>query len=189
MARMNMVQALNSAMDVMLGRDPRVVILGEDVGYFGGVFRVTDGLQKDFGEARVIDTPLAESGIIGTAIGLALRGYRPICEIQFDGFVYPATDQIVSQLAKMRYRSRGHVALPVVIRIPFGGGIGAGLALPCASASSIASTNADALAKRSSCCLAMPRASTASSAGGSAALRTLARGGGSSTCDASTSKR
>ena len=99
--------------------------MGEDVGKLGGVFRVTDGLQKDFGEHRVIDTPLAESGIVGTAIGLALRGYRPVCEIQFDGFVFPATDQIVSQLAKMRYRSRGHVSLPVVIRIPFGGGIGA----------------------------------------------------------------
>src|ERR1700749_2539702 len=101
------------------------MIMGEDVGRLGGVFRVTDGLQKDFGEHRVVDTPLAESGIIGTAIGLALRGYRPVCEIQFDGFVYPATDQIVSQLAKMRYRSRGNVTLPVVIRIPFGGGIGA----------------------------------------------------------------
>jgi pyruvate dehydrogenase E1 component beta subunit len=99
--------------------------MGEDVGKLGGVFRVTDGLQKDFGEARVIDTPLAESGIVGTAIGLALRGYRPICEIQFDGFVFPAFDQIVSQLAKMRYRSRGQVALPIVIRIPCGGGIGA----------------------------------------------------------------
>jgi 2-oxoisovalerate dehydrogenase E1 component beta subunit len=102
-----------------------VLIMGEDVGKLGGVFRVTDGLQKDFGEDRVIDTPLAESGIVGTAIGLALRGYRPVCEIQFDGFVYPATDQIISQLAKMRYRSRGHVSLPVVIRIPCGGGIGA----------------------------------------------------------------
>jgi pyruvate dehydrogenase E1 component beta subunit len=99
--------------------------MGEDVGKLGGVFRVTDGLQKDFGEARVLDTPLAESGIVGTAIGLALRGYRPVCEIQFDGFVFPAFDQIVSQVAKMRYRSRGKLALPIVIRIPFGGGIGA----------------------------------------------------------------
>jgi 2-oxoisovalerate dehydrogenase E1 component subunit beta len=99
--------------------------MGEDVGKLGGVFRVTDGLQKDFGEDRVIDTPLAESGIIGTAIGLAMRGYRPICEIQFDGFVYPAFDQIVSQLAKMHYRSKGTVSLPVTVRIPFGGGIGA----------------------------------------------------------------
>ena len=88
--------------------DTEVLIMGEDVGKLGGVFRVTDGLQKDFGEDRVIDTPLAESGIIGTAIGLAIRGYRPVCEIQFDGFVYPAFDQIVSQLAKMHYRSTGH---------------------------------------------------------------------------------
>jgi pyruvate dehydrogenase E1 component beta subunit len=95
------------------------------VGKLGGVFRVTDRLQKDFGEARVVDTPLAESGIVGTAIGLALRGYRPVCEIQFDGFVFPAFDQIVSQLAKHRLRSLGHVSMPVVIRIPYGGGIGA----------------------------------------------------------------
>jgi pyruvate dehydrogenase E1 component beta subunit len=108
-----------------LEADPKVMIMGEDVGKLGGVFRVTDGLQKDFGEHRVMDTPLAESGIVGTAIGLALRGYRPVCEIQFDGFVFTATDQIVNQLAKMRYRSRGLVTLPVVIRIPFGGGIGA----------------------------------------------------------------
>src|SRR5690242_20380690 len=99
--------------------------MGEDVGKLGGVFRVTDGLQKDFGESRVVDTPLAESGIVGTAIGLALRGYRPVCEIQFDGFVFPAFDQIVSQLAKQRLRSLGHVTMPVVIRIPYGGGIGA----------------------------------------------------------------
>jgi 2-oxoisovalerate dehydrogenase E1 component beta subunit len=105
--------------------DPKVLVMGEDVGKLGGVFRVTDGLQKDFGEDRVIDTPLAESGIVGTAIGLALRGYRPVCEIQFDGFVYPAFDQIVSQLAKMRARALGKVSLPVVIRIPVGGGIGA----------------------------------------------------------------
>ena len=105
--------------------DPKVVIMGEDVGKLGGVFRITDGLQKDFGEQRVIDTPLAESGIIGTAVGLAIRGYRPVCEIQFDGFVYPAYDQIVSQVAKMHYRSQGKVRMPIVIRIPFGGGIGA----------------------------------------------------------------
>jgi 2-oxoisovalerate dehydrogenase E1 component beta subunit len=105
--------------------DPKVLVMGEDVGKLGGVFRVTDGLQKDFGEDRVIDTPLAESGIVGTAIGLALRGYRPVCEIQFDGFVYPAFDQIVSQVAKMRARSLGFVSLPMVIRIPVGGGIGA----------------------------------------------------------------
>jgi pyruvate dehydrogenase E1 component beta subunit len=99
--------------------------MGEDVGKLGGVFRITDGLQKDFGDERVIDTPLAESGIIGTAVGLAIRGYRPVCEIQFDGFVYPAYNQIVSQVAKMHYRSRGKVRMPIVIRIPFGGGIGA----------------------------------------------------------------
>jgi len=105
-------------------RDPKVVLIGEDIGKLGGVFRITEGLQKDFGEDRVIDSPLAESGIVGTAIGMALRGYRPVCEIQFDGFVYPAFDQIVSQVAKMRARSLGTITLPMVIRIPFGGGIG-----------------------------------------------------------------
>jgi len=125
MTRITLSRALNEGLRRSLENDPKVMIMGEDVGKLGGVFRVTDGLQKDFGEHRVVDTPLAESGIVGTAIGLALRGYRPVCEIQFDGFVYPATDQIVSQLAKMRYRSRGNVTLPVVIRIPFGGGIGA----------------------------------------------------------------
>ncbi len=125
MTTLTLSRALNEGLRKALENNPKAVIMGEDVGKLGGVFRVTDGLQKDFGEARVIDTPLAESGIIGTAIGLALRGYRPICEIQFDGFVFPAFDQIVSQLAKMRYRSRGQVRLPVVVRIPFGGGIGA----------------------------------------------------------------
>ncbi len=125
MTRITLSRALNGGLRRALDADPKVMIMGEDVGRLGGVFRVTDGLQKDFGEHRVVDTPLAEAGIVGTAIGLALRGYRPVCEIQFDGFVYPATDQIVSQLAKMRYRSGGHVSLPVVIRIPFGGGIGA----------------------------------------------------------------
>jgi pyruvate dehydrogenase E1 component beta subunit len=118
-------KALNTGLRRALEDDPKVLIMGEDVGKLGGVFRITDGLQKDFGEERVIDTPLAESGIIGTAIGLALRGYRPVCEIQFDGFVYPAYDQIVSQVAKFHYRSQGKVRLPIVIRIPFGGGIGA----------------------------------------------------------------
>ncbi|HEX2356538.1 MAG TPA: alpha-ketoacid dehydrogenase subunit beta [Micromonosporaceae bacterium] len=118
-------KALNTGLRRALENDPKVVIMGEDVGKLGGVFRITDGLQKDFGEDRVIDTPLAESGIIGTAVGLAIRGYRPVCEIQFDGFVYPAYDQIVSQVAKMHYRSQGKVRLPIVIRIPFGGGIGA----------------------------------------------------------------
>jgi 2-oxoisovalerate dehydrogenase E1 component beta subunit len=125
MTTLTLSRALNEGLRKALEDHPKALIMGEDVGKLGGVFRVTDGLQKDFGEARVIDTPLAESGIVGTAIGLALRGYRPICEIQFDGFVYPAFDQIVSQLAKMRYRSRGNVMLPMVIRIPFGGGIGA----------------------------------------------------------------
>ena len=122
---MTMGKALNTGLRRALENDPKVIIMGEDVGKLGGVFRITDGLQKDFGEERVIDTPLAESGIIGTAVGLALRGYRPVCEIQFDGFVYPAYDQIVSQVAKMHYRSQGKVRLPIVIRIPFGGGIGA----------------------------------------------------------------
>ncbi|HEX7744424.1 MAG TPA: alpha-ketoacid dehydrogenase subunit beta [Micromonosporaceae bacterium] len=118
-------KALNAGLRRAMENDPKVIILGEDVGKLGGVFRITDGLQKDFGDQRVIDTPLAESGIIGTAVGLAIRGYRPVCEIQFDGFVYPAYDQIVSQVAKMHYRSQGKVKLPIVIRIPFGGGIGA----------------------------------------------------------------
>jgi 2-oxoisovalerate dehydrogenase E1 component beta subunit len=122
---MTIGKALNTGLRRAMENDPKVLIMGEDVGKLGGVFRITDGLQKDFGENRVIDTPLAESGIIGTAIGLAIRGYRPVCEIQFDGFVFPAYDQIVSQVAKMHYRSQGKVRLPIVIRIPYGGGIGA----------------------------------------------------------------
>jgi 2-oxoisovalerate dehydrogenase E1 component beta subunit len=125
MATMTLAKALNNGLRKAMEDDPKVLIMGEDVGKLGGVFRVTDGLQKDFGEERVVDTPLAESGILGTAIGMAMRGYRPICEIQFDGFVYPAFDQIVSQLAKMHYRSQGKIKMPVVVRIPFGGGIGA----------------------------------------------------------------
>jgi 2-oxoisovalerate dehydrogenase E1 component beta subunit len=125
MTNLTLSRGLNEGLRKAMEFDPKVLIMGEDVGKLGGVFRVTDGLQKDFGEARVVDTPLAESGIIGTAIGLALRGYRPVCEIQFDGFVFPAFDQIVSQLAKMRYRSAGVLSLPIVVRIPFGGGIGA----------------------------------------------------------------
>jgi 2-oxoisovalerate dehydrogenase E1 component beta subunit len=120
-----LAKALNTGLRAAMEDDPKVLVMGEDVGKLGGVFRVTDGLQKDFGEDRVIDTPLGESGIIGTAIGLAIRGYRPVCEIQFDGFVYPAYDQIVTQLAKMHYRSQGRVRMPIVVRIPFGGGIGA----------------------------------------------------------------
>src|ERR1700754_1628428 len=117
--------AINPGLRKALEDDPTVVVMGQDVGGLGGVFRVTDGLQKDFGADRVIDTPLAEASIVGTAIGLALRGYRPVCEIQFDGFVYPAFSQIVSQLAKIRARTGGLLALPVVIRVPVGGGIGA----------------------------------------------------------------
>ncbi|HEV7824457.1 MAG TPA: alpha-ketoacid dehydrogenase subunit beta [Mycobacteriales bacterium] len=120
-----LAKALNTGLRAAMEDDPKVLVMGEDVGKLGGVFRVTDGLQKDFGEDRVIDTPLGESGIIGTAIGLAIRGYRPVCEIQFDGFVYPAYNQIVTQLAKMHYRSQGRVRMPIVVRIPFGGGIGA----------------------------------------------------------------
>ncbi|MFD2077815.1 pyruvate dehydrogenase E1 component beta subunit [Actinopolymorpha cephalotaxi] len=125
MTALTLAKSLNAGLRRAMEDDPKVIIMGEDIGRLGGVFRVTDGLQKDFGEDRVIDTPLAESGIVGTAIGLALRGYRPICEIQFDGFVYPAYDQIVSQVAKMRARSQGRLPMPIVIRIPFGGGIGA----------------------------------------------------------------
>ncbi len=120
-----LAKAINAGLRRAMEDDPKVVLMGEDIGKLGGVFRVTDGLQKDFGEARVIDTPLAESAIIGAAVGLSLRGYRPVCEIQFDGFVYPAFDQIVSQVAKMHNRSRGAVRMPITIRIPFGGGIGA----------------------------------------------------------------
>ncbi|GAA4913910.1 alpha-ketoacid dehydrogenase subunit beta [Streptomyces coeruleoprunus] len=123
--RMTLGKALNESLRHALDSDPKVLVMGEDVGRLGGVFRITDGLQKDFGEHRVMDSPLAESGIVGTAIGLALRGYRPVVEIQFDGFVFPAYDQIVTQLAKMHARSLGRVRLPVVIRIPYGGGIGA----------------------------------------------------------------
>ena len=122
---LTMGKALNHGLRRAMENDRKVIVMGEDVGKLGGVFRITDGLQKDFGEDRVIDTPLAESGIIGTAIGLAIRGYRPVCEIQFDGFVFPAFDQIVTQVAKMFYRSAGNVTLPIVIRIPYGGGIGA----------------------------------------------------------------
>jgi pyruvate dehydrogenase E1 component beta subunit len=122
---MSLSKALNAGLREAMARDPKVVLLGEDIGKLGGVFRVTDGLQRDFGDRRVIDTPLAESGVVGTAVGLAMRGYRPVCEIQFDGFVYPAFDQIVSQVAKLRHRNEGRVAMPVTIRVPYGGGIGA----------------------------------------------------------------
>ena len=124
MTQLTFARAINSGLRKSLENDPKVVLMGEDIGTPGGVFRVTDGLQKDFGKHRVIDTPLAESGIVGTAVGLAYRGYRPVVEIQFDGFVYSAFDQIVSQLAKMHYRTRGAVKMPITIRIPYGGGIG-----------------------------------------------------------------
>jgi pyruvate dehydrogenase E1 component beta subunit len=123
--KMSIAKALNAGMRAAMEADEKVVLMGEDVGKLGGVFRITENLQKDFGESRVIDTPLAESGILGAAVGLCLRGYRPVVEIQFDGFVYPAFDQIVSQVAKMHYRSMGKLRLPLVIRIPYGGGIGA----------------------------------------------------------------
>ncbi len=121
----SLAKALNAGLRAAMEADDKVIVMGEDVGKLGGVFRITDGLQKDFGEQRVLDTPLAESGIIGTAIGLAMRGFRPVCEIQFDGFVFPGFDQIVSQLAKLHYRSQGKLPMRLVVRIPFGGGIGA----------------------------------------------------------------
>ncbi len=126
MAEMNLIQSLNSCLRGEMKRDDRVVILGEDVGRAGGVFRVTDGLQQEFGEERVLDTPLAESGIIGAAIGMALYGLKPVPEIQFMDFIYPAFDQIVNEAAKMRYRSGGQNTCPLVIRTPYGGGIHGG---------------------------------------------------------------
>jgi 2-oxoisovalerate dehydrogenase E1 component beta subunit len=126
MAHMNMVQALNSAMDIMLERDPRVVVFGEDVGYFGGVFRVTDGLQRKYGEHRVLDTPIAEGGIVAAAIGMGVNGLKPVAEIQFADYIYPAFDQVVSELARLRYRTAGEFSAPVTIRTPCGGGIRGG---------------------------------------------------------------
>jgi len=122
--QMTLAKAINASLADALTTDDKVVLLGEDIGTLGGVFRVTDGLQQRFGVQRVIDTPLAESGIIGTAVGMAYRGYRPVCEIQFDGFIFPGFDQIVAQVARMHYRSRGTVRMPITIRVPFGGGIG-----------------------------------------------------------------
>ncbi|WP_280679861.1 alpha-ketoacid dehydrogenase subunit beta [Cryobacterium sp. CG_9.6] len=121
---MPMTKALNAGMRQAMRDDPKVLLMGEDIGPLGGVFRVTEGLIAEFGDKRVLDTPLAESGIIGTAIGLAMRGFRPVCEIQFDGFVFPGFDQITSQLARMRNRHEGNLIMPVVIRIPYGGHIG-----------------------------------------------------------------
>ena len=120
---MNMVQAINDALDIALERDPRVLIFGEDVGHMGGVFRATDALQTKYGEERVYDTPLAEAGIVGYGIGLALAGMRPVAEIQFAGFLYPAFDQILSHLGRYRHRTRGRFSIPMVIRAPYGGGV------------------------------------------------------------------
>lgn len=122
---LSIAKAVNAGLRAAMDHDPKVVLLGEDIGRLGGVFRVTDGLQKDFGDQRVMDTPLAESAIMGAAVGLTYRGFRPVVEIQFDGFVYPAYDQIVNQVARLRFRSAGALAVPIVIRIPYGGGIGA----------------------------------------------------------------
>jgi 2-oxoisovalerate dehydrogenase E1 component beta subunit len=126
MAQMNMIQALNSAMDIALTKDPSVVIMGEDVGYFGGVFRCTDGLQRKHGEHRVLDTPISEGGIVATAIGMGVNGMRPVAEIQFADYIYPAFDQIVSELARLRHRSAGDFFAPITIRSPCGGGIRGG---------------------------------------------------------------
>jgi pyruvate dehydrogenase E1 component beta subunit len=123
MARLNMVEAIDQALSQEMERDDRVLVMGEDVGRDGGVFRVTDGLVDRFGEKRVIDTPLAESGIVGMAIGMAIAGYRPVAEIQFSGFAYPAYDQLVCHAARMRNRSRGEFTVPLVVRTPYGGGI------------------------------------------------------------------
>jgi pyruvate dehydrogenase E1 component beta subunit len=125
MTELTLGKALSAGLREAMRDDDKVVLLGEDIGKLGGVFRITDGLLDEFGAARVIDTPLAESGIVGTAVGLAFRGYRPVVEIQFDGFVYPAFDQIVAQVAKLHYRTQGRVKMPITIRIPWAGGIGA----------------------------------------------------------------
>lgn len=125
MTSLTMGAALTAGLHRAMAADERVIVMGEDIGRLGGVFRITDGLLDEFGPTRVIDTPLAESGIVGTAVGLAMRGFRPVVEIQFDGFVYPAFDQIVCQVAKLHYRTRGRVRMPLTIRIPWAGGVGA----------------------------------------------------------------
>ena len=122
---MPIAKAINAGLQKAMQKNNKVLVFGEDVAELGGVFRVTEGLHTEFGNKRVFNSPIAESGIVGTAIGLAMRGYRPVAEIQFEGFVYPAFDQIVSQLAKLTNRSEGHLSMPVVVRIPYGGGIGA----------------------------------------------------------------
>jgi len=124
MTELTLAKAITNGLADAMEADDRIVMLGEDIGKLGGVFRVTDGLQERFGTDRVVDTPLAEAGIIGTAVGLAYRGFRPVCELQFDGFVFPGFDQVVAQVAKMRYRTQGVVSMPITIRVPFGGGIG-----------------------------------------------------------------
>src|SRR4030095_4638573 len=126
MPQMNMVQAINSALDIMLARDPTVVLMGEDIGYFGGVFRCTEGLQRKYGDHRVLDSPIAEGGIGGIASGMGANGLRPVAEIQFADYIYPAFDQIVSELARLRYRSGGDFYAPVTVRTPCGGGIRGG---------------------------------------------------------------
>ena len=126
MSQMNMIQAIRSAHDIMLEKDPSVVAFGQDIGYFGGVFRCTDGLQQKYGEHRVIDAPIAEGGIVATAIGLGVNGLRPVVEIQFADYIYPGFDQIVSELSRLRYRSAGDFFAPVTIRTPCGGGIRGG---------------------------------------------------------------
>lgn len=123
MAVMNMIQAINSAHKVMMARDPDVVVFGEDVGYFGGVFRATEGLQREFGKTRCFDAPISEGGIVGTAVGMAAYGLKPVIEIQFADYIYPGYDQIVSEVAKMRYRTAAEWTMPMVIRTPYGGGI------------------------------------------------------------------
>ena len=125
MTALTMAKAINAGLRRALAADPKVLLAGEDIGKLGGVFRVTEGLQAEFGPDRVVDSPLAESGIVGTSLGLALRGYRPVVEIQFDGFTWPAFDQLVSQVARLHFRSHGRLTVPMVVRIPYGGGIGA----------------------------------------------------------------
>lgn len=125
MTTLTIAKALNAGLRRALAAEPKALLYGEDIGKLGGVFRVTEGLQAEFGPDRVVDSPLAESGLLGTAVGLAARGYRPVVEIQFDGFVYPAFDQLVSQVSRLRFRTAGRISLPLVLRIPYGGGIGA----------------------------------------------------------------
>ena len=123
MARMNMIQAINSAMDIAMARDPKVLVFGEDVGYFGGVFRATAGLQKKYGKQRCFDAPISEGGIVGAAVGMGVYGLRPVVEIQFSDYIYPAFDQLVSEAARLRYRSAGGFTAPITVRTPCGGGI------------------------------------------------------------------